>query len=136
MGLASLPQVQKVMVFGTFDSLHKGHLNFFNQARKYGGYLIIVVARDKNVIKIKGKLPKLSENQRLAQLKAVKVGERIILGQIRNPYVIIKKENPSIICLGYDQNSFSQGLKDKFPKIKIIRLKPYKTEIYKSSKLK
>ena len=42
---------------------------------------------------------------------------------------IIKKIKPRIICLGYDQPL----LKLKNKKIRIIRLKPYKPEKYKSS---
>jgi len=51
----------KIMVFGTFDGLHKGHLNFFWQARKLAvdSFLVVSIARDKNVIKIKGKSPLL-----------------------------------------------------------------------------
>ena len=45
--------MKKVMVFGTFDGLHEGHLDFFRQAREYGDYLIVAVARDVNVKKIK-----------------------------------------------------------------------------------
>ncbi|MBI2582387.1 adenylyltransferase/cytidyltransferase family protein, partial [Candidatus Woesearchaeota archaeon] len=31
--------MKKVMCFGTFDLLHLGHLNYFQQAKKYGDYL-------------------------------------------------------------------------------------------------
>ena len=127
--------MSKVMVFGTFDGLHKGHLNFFQQARQYGDNLVIAVARDKNVEKFKNHLPKLREQKRLAEIKKAKVGDKVILGQIKNPYNVIKNEKPDVICLGYDQSSFSNGLKKVFPKIKIIRLKSYKDNIYKSSKL-
>ena len=41
------------MVFGTFDGLHKGHLNFFKQAKKLAqkSFLIVSIARDLNVLK-------------------------------------------------------------------------------------
>ena len=32
----------KVMVFGTFDGVHPGHENFFEQAKQHGDYLIAV----------------------------------------------------------------------------------------------
>ena len=59
------------MVFGTFDGLHKGHISFFKQAKNLikNSFLIVSIARDKNVIKIKGKEPKLSENERLILVK-------------------------------------------------------------------
>jgi FAD synthetase len=125
----------KVMVFGTFDGLHPGHLNFLKQAGQHGDKLIVVVARDTNVKKIKGRWPRFKEKKRLDQVKRIKVADQVILGQIKDPYAVIKVEKPNIICLGYDQNSFAQGLPKKFPAIKIIRLKPYKPNIYKSSKL-
>ncbi|RJR32125.1 FAD synthase [Candidatus Parcubacteria bacterium] len=125
--------IKKVMVFGTFDILHPGHLSFFKQAQKYG-QLTVVVARDKNVLKIKGKLPQNSENERLKTVKNI-WGITALLGDLNDPYKVIKKAGPGIICLGYDQKSFVNELKFKFPKIKIIRLKPYKPELFKTSKL-
>ena len=34
--------MKKVIVFGSFDYIHPGHLNFFEQAKSYGDYLIVV----------------------------------------------------------------------------------------------
>ena len=55
----------KIMVFGTFDIFHEGHKNFLKQAREYGDYLIVVVARDETVEKVKKRLPQNDENSRL-----------------------------------------------------------------------
>jgi len=115
--------------------LHAGHLNLFSQARKLGDYLIVVVARTANVKRLKGKNPRFSELQRLRAVKATKAAAKAILGQIRDPYAVIKRFKPQIIALGYDQHSFDGNLKKLFPKIKIVRLKPYKTKLYKSSLL-
>ena len=123
--------MKKVMVFGTFDVLHKGHLNFFEQARKYGDYLIVVVARDKTVKKIKGNPPRNNEKQRLMRIK--KYANKSVLGYIRDKYKVIKNFKPDIICLGYDQKASLKELR-KF-KITIKRLKSYKPNKYKSSKL-
>ena len=131
--------MKKVMVFGTFDIVHLGHISFFKQARKYGDYLIVVVGRDKTVKKIKGRPPKHSEKIRFKKIKKVKLIDKVILGYLKNPYKIIQKYKPDIICLGYDQNSFVGGLLGALKrykiKSKILRLKPFKSEIYKSSKL-
>jgi cytidyltransferase-like protein len=122
----------KVMVFGTFDILHKGHLNFFKQAGKYGDYLIAVIARDKTVKQVKGILPHHKEKIRLNQVK--KHVDKAVLGMIKNKYKVIEKYKPDIICLGYDQKEFINGLK-KY-KIPVKKLKPYKPHIHKSSKLR
>lgn len=133
----------KVMVFGTFDILHKGHLNFFKQARKHGDYLIAVVARDKTVLAVKGKLPRNNEKTRLNNIKEIKLVDKALLGNIKDKYAKIKKLKPAVICLGYDQKIFTEGLKTPFLKggggvkeIKVVRLKPFKPEVYKSSKIK
>ncbi len=124
----------KIMCFGTFDKLHKGHLSYFRQARKYGDYLIVVVARDRNVEKIKGKLPCENEKKRLKKIDKINFVDKAVLGQLRNRYNTIKKYEPDIICLGYDQEADIERLR-KFFKGKVIRLKPFKENIYKSSKI-
>lgn len=122
--------MKTVMVFGTFDLLHPGHINFLNQARKYGN-LIIVIARDNTVKQIKGKLPRRNEKQRLKAVLGLNLANKVVLGSLNDKYAAIKKYQPDIIALGYDQNHFIDGLKDL--KIKIRRLKSYRPKKYKSS---
>ena len=43
--------MKKVMTFGSFDVLHKGHEHYLKEAKSYGDYLIVVVARDENILK-------------------------------------------------------------------------------------
>ena len=38
--------MKKVMVFGTFDILHEGHINMFEQAKQYGDFLETLFVRD------------------------------------------------------------------------------------------
>lgn len=128
--------MKKVIVFGTFDIIHPGHLNFFKQAKKYGDNLVLVVARDKNVKKIKARLPVNKENVRLRQIKQIDLIDKAVLGDLRDPYKVIKKEKPNVICLGYDQRAFTKDLKKIFSDINIIRLKSYKSSKFKSSKIK
>ena len=132
--------LKKVMVFGTFDILHPGHLNFFKQALSYGNYLIVVVARDKTVLEIKNKKPRYSERQRLNQVKLTGLADKVILGETRDKYALIKKIKSDIICLGYDQMYFTDKLNDQLKefklKTKIIRLKPFKQFKYKTSILR
>ena len=130
--------MKKVMVFGTFDILHKGHVHMFRQAGKHGDVLIAVIARDSTVKKIKKKLPRLSETKRLAQIKPYV--NKAVLGSKSDKYKIIEKFNPDVIALGYDQNSFTKDLRKELKKRrlnpKIVRLKSYMPKKYKSSKLK
>jgi FAD synthetase len=127
------------MVFGTFDIFHKGHENLFKQAKNYGDQLIVLVARDETVKKIKGKPPVNDEITRYGILKQFASGDRIILGSRTDMYKRIKDIRPDVIALGYDQTAFTDELEEKIQlfglKAKIVRLKPFKPELYKSSKL-
>jgi len=129
--------MKKVMVFGTFDGLHQGHLDFFRQAREYGDFLVAVIARDINVKKLKKHSAQKSELQRLQDLKDCKLVDQALLGYENQPYEIIEDVKPDVICLGYDQRHFADNLeaflKGKQFDIKVVRLKPYRPEKFHSS---
>jgi len=128
------------MVFGTFDIFHEGHKDFLKQAQKLGDCLIVVVARDKTVTRYKKQDTRNKETKRIRILRNSRLANKVILGSLGNKYQMIKRYKPDIICLGYDQSFFVRGLKKKLKSFgletKVMRLKPYKPEIYKSSKLK
>ena len=132
----------KIMVFGTFDILHKGHLNFFKQARGLAKnpYLIVSIARGANVKKIKGQPPLLTEQQRLRAVKKSAVVDKAVLGGLNNYLNHIIKQRPQVIALGYDQKAYVKNLKllleQKGLKVKVIRLKAHKPKIYKSTLVK
>jgi|SRR3989344_3359396 len=131
--------MKKVLVFGTFDNLHKGHLDFFKQAKSFGDYLVVVVARDKNALAAKKYLPLQNERLRLKKVKSVKLVNKAILGSpTMNYHQTLRRQKPVVLCLGYDQKpsirELKKDLKDhNITGIKIIRLKPYKPKLYKSS---
>jgi len=132
----------KIMVFGTFDGLHKGHLSFFKQARGFmkNSFLVVSIARDKNVFKIKGEYPHLSEKERMSLVKKSGLVNQVILSGVENHIPHIAKVRPQIIALGYDQKAYvrnlKKDLKNKGILVKIVRLKPYKEKIYKNHLLK
>jgi len=130
----------RVLLFGSFDLLHKGHENLFKQARKYGDTLFVCLARDSTIKKLKKKPPFFDERERIKNLKKTGLVDKIFLGSKNNFYLPIKKIKPYIICLGYDQTFFIKNLRSKIKEwamnTKIVRLKSYLPEIYKSSKLR
>src|SRR3989344_8745553 len=77
---------KKIMVFCTFDGLHAGHLDFFRQARKLApnSFLIVSVARDRNVFRIKGSLPVLNEKARRSLLQNCALVDKVALSGIKN----------------------------------------------------
>jgi cytidyltransferase-like protein len=132
---------KKVIIFGTFDVFHEGHKDLIRQARKFGDYLIVVVGRDETVKSVKGQYPLNDEEKRMGAIKKSNLAEEVVLGELDDKYAIIEKKMPDVICLGYDQNFFVDGLREELKKrglseIEIRTLEAYKPEIYKSSKLK
>ncbi len=133
--------MKKAMVFGTFDIFHEGHKDFFRQAKEYGEYLIVVVARDKNVLKAKNRLPQNNEIARQKKISDNQLADIVVLGDLDDKYKVIEEYKPDAICLGYDQKVSLEELKQKLikfnlDKIQIVRLNPFHPEIYKSSKLR
>lgn len=129
----------RVLIFGTFDGLHEGHKDFFRQAKEFGDYLVVVVGRDSTVGRVKKQMPKFNENERLAIVEQCESVDFARLGNEGvSPYEVIKEIKPDIICLGYDQTHFTERLEAKLkeigmPEVKIIRLKAFEPEKYKSS---
>lgn len=131
----------KIMIFGTFDGLHPGHLSLMKQARKLdkNPYLVVSIARDRNVFKIKKVKPILNEKKRAALLKKSKLVDQVVLSGIKNHLPHILKIAPAIIALGYDQRAYVKNLKSDLKKcglnVKIVRMKPFKPHIYKNALL-
>lgn len=124
------------MVFGTFDILHPGHLFLLNEAKKMGDSLTVIIARDLTVQTVKNITSQNDEQTRLKNLHDLNIADKVILGNPGDKYEVIRNENPDVIALGYDQTAFTEDLQKQFPDIKIVRLNPYKEDIYKSSKFR
>lgn len=128
-----------VVIFGTFDELHEGHIQFINQANKKGEKLVAIIARDKNIIELKNKKPKYNEEIRLKKILELKEIDNAFLGdKEKGVYKVLKNINPDLIYLGYDQLDLFDDLKNRIeekvlPNIKLIFGKSYKPEIFHSS---
>ena len=128
-----------VMCTGTFDILHKGHLYYFSESKKYGDYLIVVVARDSTSERIKGKKPKHNEQKRLEAVKKIDIVNKAVLGNEGDIFKIVEDINPDFICLGYDQHISEDALKKELSKRRmscsVVRIPAYMPHKYKSSKI-
>ena len=117
------------MATGTFDILHMGHIYFLKEAKKLGDKLIVIVACDSTVRKLKHE-PVTSEKMRLQLIKELKIVDDAYLGQKDDIYKIVEEIKPDIIALGYDQihdeKIILQNLKKRNIKSKIIRIPKFK----------
>jgi len=121
----------RVLVFGTFDHLHPGHHFVLSEAAKRGE-LYVVVARDLNVQKIKGKLPQESEEIRKKSLQDAFPDAHIVLGDEKDFLVPVRSVKPDLILLGYDQQ-LPPGVSEDDLQVHSERLPAFRPEQYKSS---
>ena len=98
--------MKRVVTAGTFDLLHPGHYETLKFAKNLGDELIVIIARDKTVEKIKGRRPVIPEEQRRIMVEALKPVDKAILGSLTNKLEPIIKLKPDIIVLGPDQKTY------------------------------
>lgn len=135
--------IRKVLVAGTFDILHPGHIFLINEAAKLGD-VYVIVATDKNRKKFSGELPIVPEDQRLEVIKNLKNVKEAKLGRKDNNTILtISEIKPDIILLGPDQKYDIKVLKESLNEnglehIEIRRLNKYfdKYELNSSSLIK
>lgn len=107
---------KKVLVAGTFDLIHPGHIFLINEAAKLGD-VYVIVATDKNRKIYSGEFPIIPQEQRLEVVKNIKNVKEARLGRSdKHTLKTVEEINPDIILLGpdqeYDIDSLKQGLKD------------------------
>lgn len=124
----------RVVCAGTFDHLHLGHISFLNQAKELGSELIVIVARDENVWRIKGISPDHDEDFRRLKVEQTGIPDRVVLGYLdKDLFSILMDLLPDIVALGYDQRVNEENIKMRLPECKVFRLHPFHPEKFKSS---
>ena len=144
--MANKTRTQKVVLAsGVFDLLHLGHVRFLEEAKRAGGEnakLIVVIATDSTVEKMKGKKPIMSEDQRRALVESLKVVDQAVLGyEDLDIGEVIGKIKPDVIALGYDQADMEKEVKNYVAKhrlpVQIVKTGKYaENALDSSSKIK
>jgi len=95
---------KRIVIAGTFDILHPGHVFLISEAAKLGE-VVVVVARDENVVHAKGHPVIVPERQRLFMVQALKGVSQATLGKPGRDFLaIIEELQPDILFLGPNQN--------------------------------
>ena len=95
--------MKKVITYGTFDLLHKGHLNILKRAKELGDYLIVGVTSD-NYDMMRGKLNVAqTTTDRIENVRKTGLADEIIIEEYEGQKVNdIKKYNIDTIVIGSD----------------------------------
>ncbi|HEY8962662.1 MAG TPA: adenylyltransferase/cytidyltransferase family protein [Luteolibacter sp.] len=72
--------MRKVFVSGCYDILHAGHLQFFEEARALGDYLIVSFASSEVLWHHKRRKPSIPDDHKLALLQGLRVIDEVIVG--------------------------------------------------------
>ena len=96
--------MKKVFVNGTFDLLHKGHLELLNFAKSYGDYLIVAIDTDDRVKEKKGlSRPIYNQDERRFFLNMLKPVDQVeMFSSDEELEQLIKGFNPDIMIVGSD----------------------------------
>ena len=126
--LVKVERLKKIVVNGTFDLLHAGHLHYVEQAKSLGEELIVVVAHDDTVRKRKHE-PVTGHNLRRRMVEGLKPVDEAVIG---NPpdvpiFDILPTVKPDIIALGYDQEHAEERIRASLDQrglenIKVVRV--------------
>lgn len=121
----------RVLLFGTFDHFHPGHVFLLREAQERGE-VTVVVARDVNVERIKGRLPRQNEGERRAAAEKACPGVTVILGDLEDFLAPIRSICPDLIILGYDQK-LPPGVSEADLQVPVERLPGHEPHRWKSS---
>ena len=72
--------MKKVFVSGCYDILHGGHIEFFNQAKSLGDYLIVSFASDKSLMLHKNKKSSIPEDHKKKILESLRMVDEVVMG--------------------------------------------------------
>ena len=134
-----------VLTSGAFDLIHYGHIRLLEEAKRLGGpdaRLVVIVARDETIRKLKQNLPVIPEDQRRAVVEALRVVDEALLGyEDLDMATVIDRVQPDIIAVGYDQDGIeamaSKAIEERGLKIEVKRIKRFAhDDLDSSSKIK
>ncbi|RLF12427.1 MAG: FAD synthase [Thermoprotei archaeon] len=118
--------VKKVMVAGVFDLIHPGHLYLLWKAKEMGT-VVVVVARDSTVERVKGRKPIVPEDQRLEVVSNLKPVDQAVLGHEGDLLRVVEEVKPDVILLGPNQPFNEEWLEEELNRrglnVEVVRLK-------------
>lgn len=94
----------KVMVNGTFDILHRGHLQMLQYAKSLGNHLLVAIDTDRRVKELKGNSrPINNQNDRRYMLESLRHVDTVYFFDSTEELIeLMKKYQPDVYVKGSD----------------------------------
>ena len=111
--------MNKIIVNGTFDIIHRGHIEMLNYAKSLGGYLLVLIDSDSRVKELKGSgRPINNQYDRQFVLNNIKaVNDVWFFNSDQDLIDKIKTYSPDVMVKGSDYEGKSVIGKEFVPKI-------------------
>ena len=99
--------MRKIAVSGYFDPIHVGHVEYINNAKKLGDWLIVIVNNNKQCALKKGK-HFMDEKDRVLIVKNIKAVDEVFLSIDDDKTVCksLKEVNPDVFANGGDRKNY------------------------------
>jgi rfaE bifunctional protein nucleotidyltransferase chain/domain len=120
-----------VMVNGTFDVLHPGHIALLNTARSYGDWLVVAIDTDRRVKELKGEQrPINNQTDRKIMLSNLKAVDFVVFFDSTEELVkLMELYKPDVYVKGSDWKHDTESTAHQYCN-KVIyydRIEPYST---------
>ncbi|MDE2018772.1 MAG: adenylyltransferase/cytidyltransferase family protein [Patescibacteria group bacterium] len=107
--------MKKVFVSGTYDILHAGHVQFFEDAKRLGGHLTVCFASDEVLKMYKGREPSLPADNKKVLIGSLSCVDKVVSSSDLHPIfdfiTHLKNEKPDILAVTED-DKFKDKKKD------------------------
>ena len=99
--------MKKIAVSGYFDPIHVGHIEYINNAKKLGDWLVVIVNNNNQCALKKGKYF-MDEEDRVLIVKNIKAVDEVFLSIDEDKTVCksLKKVNPDVFANGGDRKNY------------------------------
>ena len=99
--------MKKIAVSGYFDPIHVGHIEYINNAKKLGDWLVVIVNNNNQCALKKGKYF-MDEKDRVLIVKSIKAVDEVFLSIDEDKTVCksLKKVNPDVFANGGDRKNY------------------------------
>ena len=99
--------MRKIAISGYFDPIHVGHIEYINNAKKLGDWLVVIVNNNNQCALKKGKYF-MDEKDRVLIVKNIKAVDEVFLSIDEDKTVCksLKKVNPDVFANGGDRKNY------------------------------
>jgi len=122
--------MKNIFMTGTFDVLHRGHIEVLRYAKSLGDKLTIAVDTDARVKRLKGESrPIYSLEDRIFTLLAIRYVDNVVFFDSDEDLIeLLKQANPDILLAGSDWKD-KPGIGREYAKqvVYFDRIEPYST---------